>query len=115
MTRQASIPYTHHYGIFLVTLAVFTLLDALLTVVGLSVGARELNSVVTQWGVHSWILFRVLFLGCLIAVFITGFYLCQQYSPIGLRILVTVLFLLNAFIGAVVVSGIFTIYAQITF
>jgi len=87
MSRNTSAIYAPHYEVFLVTLTVFTLLDVLLTVVGLSVGCRELNPVVTQWGLPSWILFRILLLGCLISIFITGYYLCRQYTSKGLQIL----------------------------
>jgi hypothetical protein len=113
MTNHASSPFIPFYGLFLVTLTVFTLLDALLTVVGLRVGLIELNPIVTQWGIQSWVLFRVLFLGCLIALFVSGYYLCREYSPAGLRILGVILFLLNAFIGAVVFSSVFSISTQI--
>lgn len=112
MTSRISNLFTPHYGLFLVTLMLFTLLDALLTVVGLRVGLTELNPIVTQWGIHSWILFRILFVACLIAVFVTGYYLCREYSLMGLRILGVILFLLNAFIGAVVFSSIISIYLQ---
>ncbi|MCW4041014.1 MAG: DUF5658 family protein [Candidatus Bathyarchaeota archaeon] len=110
--RTASL-FVPYYGLFLVTLTLFTFLDAFLTVVGLRVGLTELNPIVTQWGIQSWILFRILFVACLIAVFITGYYLCREYSPTGLRFLGVFLFLLNAFIGAVVFSSVISIYLQI--
>ena len=113
MARHIVSLFVPHYGLFLVTLALFTLLDALLTIVGLRVGLTELNPIVTQWGIRSWILFRILFVACLIAVFITGYYLCRAHSPTGLRILGTILFLLNAFIGAVVFSSVISIYLQL--
>lgn len=113
MVRRIASFFVPYYGVFLVTLAMFTMLDALLTIVGLRVGLTELNPLVTQWGVYSWILFRILFVACLIAVFITGYYLCRAYSLTGLRILGVALFLLNAFIGAVVFSSVISIYLQI--
>ena len=113
MARRIASLFVPHYSLFLITLALFTLLDALLTIVGLRVGLTELNPIVTQWGLHSWILFRILFVACLIAVFITGYYLCREYSPTGLQILGAILFLLNAFIGAVVFSSVISIYLQL--
>jgi predicted Co/Zn/Cd cation transporter (cation efflux family) len=101
------------YLTLLVALAVFTLLDALITVVGLGVGLVELNPVVTTWGIQSWVIFRVLLLGCMVSVFFTGYRLCSKRFPKGLLMLETTLFILDSFIGAVVFSGFLAIYLKL--
>ena len=93
------------YLTLLVALAVFTLLDALITVVGLGVGLVELNPVVAMWGVQFWVIFRVLLLGCMLTVFFAGYRLCLKHFPKGLWMLRTALFMLNFYIGTVVFSG----------
>jgi len=101
------------YVTLLVVFAVFTLLDALTTAVGLGVGLVELNPVVTMWGVKFWVVFRIMLLGCMLTVFFVGYQLCLKHFPKGLRILKTTLFMLDSFIGAVVLSGFLAIYLKL--
>jgi len=103
------------YLTLLVALAVFTLLDALTTVAGLAVGLVELNPVVTMWGIQFWVMFRILLLGCMVTVFFVGYRFCLKHFPKGLWILGTTLFILNAFIGAVVFSGFLAISLKLLF
>ena len=60
------------YPVLLAAFAVFTLLDALTTVVGLGVGLIELNPVVWMLGIPFWVLFRTLLLGSMLTVFFFG-------------------------------------------
>lgn len=103
------------YLILLVAFAVFTLLDAVITVVGLSVGLVELNPVVAMWGVSSWVVFRILLLGCMLAVFFASHRICLRHFPKGLQMLKATLFILDSFIGAVVFSGSLAIYLRLMF
>jgi len=103
------------YLTLLVALAVFTLLDALTTVVGLGVGLIELNPVVTMWGVQFWVIFRILLLGCMLSVFFVGYRLCLKHFQKGLWMLGTTLFMLDSYIGAVVFSGFLAIYLKLLF
>lgn len=103
------------YPALLVVLAAFTLLDALITVVGIGVGCVELNPVVTMWGVQFWVMFRILLLGCMLTVFFAGYQLCLKHFPKGLRMLETTLFILDAYICTVVFSGFLAIYFNLLF
>jgi hypothetical protein len=103
------------YLILLAALAVLTLLDALITVVGLGVGLVELNPLVDVWGIQSWAMFRILLLGCMLIVFYVGYRFCLKHSSRGLRMLKTTLFMLDSFIGAVVFSGSLAIYLKFLF
>lgn len=96
-------------------LAVFTLLDVLTTTVGLQVGCVELNPVVTLWGVGFWAIFRILLLGGMLTVFIAIRRLCLKHFQKGLRIFEAVLFMVDAYIGAVVFSSFFAIYFKLVF
>jgi len=103
------------YLTLLVALAVFTLLDALITVVGMGVGCVELNPVVTMWGVQFWVIFRILLLGCMLTVFFAGYRLCLKHFPKGLWMLRAALFMLDLYIGTVVFSGFLAIYLKLLF
>jgi len=103
------------YAMLLIVLAVFTLLDALTTVVGIRVGCVELNPIVILWGVPFWIVFRMLLLGCMLAVFFAGYRLCKKHLQKGLWIFQTTLFLLDLYIATVVFSGFFAIYSRLLF
>jgi len=103
------------YLTLLVALAVFTLLDALITVLGLGVGCVELNPVVTMLGVQFWLMFRILLLACMLTVFFAGYQLCLKHFPKGLWILRTTLFILDLYIGTVVFSGFLAIYLKLLF
>jgi len=103
------------YLTLLVAFAVFTLLDALITVVGLGVGCVELNSLVTMWGVQFWVVFRILLLGCMLTTLIVGYRFCLKHFPKGLRMLETTLFMLDFYIGIVVFSGLLAIYLKLLF
>jgi len=103
------------YLTLLVSLAVFTLLDALITVLGIGIGCVELNPVVTLWGVQFWVMFRVVLLGCMLTVFFVGYRFCLKHFPKGLWILGATLFMLDVYIGAVVFSGFLAIYLNLLF
>jgi len=103
------------YLTLLASLAVFTLLDALITVAGTGVGCVELNPVVITWGVQSWVMFRIVLLGSMLAVFFAGYRLCLKYSPKGLWMLRTTLFMLDVYIGAVVFSGFLAVCSKLLF
>jgi len=103
------------YLTLLLALAVFTLLDALNTIVGLRVGLIELNPVVTILGLQFWVPFRMLLLGCMETVFFSGYRFFQKHFPRGLWILTTTVFMLDIYIGAVVVSGFLAICLKLLF
>lgn len=105
------------YRTLLAYFIVFTLLDVLATAAGLTVGCVELNPFVTGLGVGVWAVFRVVLLAYLLAVFIIGYRFCvSRFShQIWLtRVFEAVLFALDLYIGAVVFSGFFAIYATLT-
>jgi hypothetical protein len=93
----------------LVALAVFTLLDSVTTVVGLSVGCVELNPVVMMLGIPFWVVFRVVLLGGMLTVFFVGYRFCTIHFQKGAWMLQTALSLLDVFIGTVVFSGVLAI------
>ena len=102
------------YLALLVALAVFTLLDALITAVGIGVGCVELNPVVTMWGVKFWMLFRILLLGCMVTVFYIGRGFCLKHFPKGSEILEKTLIALNFYIAAVVFLGFLAICLKLS-
>jgi len=102
------------YRALLVYLAIFTLLDALVTMVGLGVGCVELNPVVTTLGLESWAILRILLLGYMLTVFFAGYRFCFNRSSKGIWALGTTLFGLDLYIGTVVFSGFFAIYSRLT-
>ncbi|MDH5663627.1 MAG: hypothetical protein OEY90_04085 [Candidatus Bathyarchaeota archaeon] len=103
------------YLVLLAALTVFTVFDALTTVVGIGVGCVELNPVVTMWGVQFWVMFRILLLGCMLTVFFAGYRLCLKHFQKGLWMFQTTLFILDVYIGTVVFSGFFVIYSKLLF
>jgi len=102
------------YRALLVYLAIFTLLDALVTMVGLGVGCVELNPVVTTLGVEFWAILRILLLGYMLTVFFAGYRFCFNRFSKGIWALGTTLFGLDLYIGTVVFSGFFAIYSRLT-
>jgi hypothetical protein len=102
------------YLTLLVTFAVFTLLDAVTTVVGLRVGCVELNPMVKMWGIPFWVMFRILLLGCMLTTFFVGNRFFLKHFPKGSWMLRTTLFILDVYIGAVVFSGLLAICLKLT-
>jgi len=103
------------YLTLLIALAVFTLLDALITVVGIEIGCIELNPVVTMWGIQFWVMFRIILLGCILTVFFAGHRLCLKHFQKGLWMLKTTLLMLDFYIGTVVLSSFLTVYLKLLF
>lgn len=103
------------YLTLLFALAVFTLLDALITVVGIGVGCVELNPVIMMWGVQPWVVFRMVLLGCMLIVFFVGYRLSLIHFPKGLGMLKITLFMLDLYIGTVVFSGFLAICSKLLF
>ena len=103
------------YKALMILLAVFTLLDAVVTKVGLGVGCVELNSFVINLGLDLWTVFRLMLLGYLMLVFFLGYRLCIKRFKKGLLMLKTSLFMLNFYIGAIVFSGFFSICSRVFF
>ena len=99
----------------MVFLAIFTVLDAFVTRIGLSVGCVELNPFVNNLGLDSWSIFRILLLTYLLLMYFIGFRICQAHSIKGLSILKNSLYAIDASIGAIVFSGIFSICSKILF
>jgi len=103
------------YLVLLAAFAVFTLLDALTTVVGLGVGLIELNPVVLMLGIPFWVLFRILLLGSMLIVFFFGHkFLMRRFDKGAIVMRITLLFL-DAYIGTVVVWGFLAISLKLIF
>lgn len=103
------------YLALMFALAGFTLLDALITVVGMRIGCVELNPVVTMWGVELWATFRILLLGCMLTAFFVGYRLCLKHFQKGLGMLKGALLALNLYIGTVVFFGFLAIIMKAPF
>lgn len=101
------------YKTLMALLATFTILDAVITKIGLSVGCVELNPFVNKLGLDVWTIFRILLLIYLLAVYFTGYRVCHYRSPKGLFILKNSLWAINIYIGAIVFSDIFHILATL--
>jgi len=101
------------YMVLLAALAGFTLLDALITVVGIGFGCVELNPVVTMWGVEFWAIFRILLLACMLTTFFAGYRLCFKHFQKGIGMLKATLFVLDFYIGAVVFFGFLAIFTKL--
>jgi len=101
------------YKILMALLAIFTLLDAVVTKIGLSLGCVELNSFVNNLGLDMWTIFRLLLLIYLLTAYFTGYRICQYRSSKGLLMLKNSLWAIDIYIGAVVFSGIFHILARL--
>ena len=98
----------------LVTFGLFTLLDALITLVGLEVGCVELNPVVAMWGVQFWVIFRIILLGCILTVFFVGHRFCLNHECTRtLWMLEKSIFILNLYIVIVVLSGVLAIVLKL--
>ena len=98
-----------------ISFTIFTLLDILVTRVGLGVGCVELNQFVTDSGLGLWTLFRVGLLVYLLVMFCAGYRLCKYRFSRILPVLNTSLAILNIYIGVIVFSGIFSIFSKLFF
>jgi hypothetical protein len=94
-------------------LAVFTLLDTLVTRIGLGLGCVELNQFVVTAGLGFWTLFRIGLLVYLLVVFSAGYRFFQNHFSKGLPLLSSGLFVLNLYIGTIVFSGVLTILSKL--
>ena len=103
------------YLVLLIALAVFTLLDALTTVVGLGVGLIELNPFVLMLGTPFWVLFRILLLGGMLTVFFLGHKFLMRRFAKGAIVMQTTLLFLDVYIGTVVVWGFLVISLKLLF
>jgi len=103
------------YLVLLAALAVFTLLDALTTVVGLGVGLIELNPVVLILGTPFWVLFRFLLLGSMLTVFFFGYKFLMNRFDKGATVMRITLLFLDVYIGTVVVWGFLAISLKLLF
>ena len=101
------------YKITMALLAIFTLLDSVVTKIGLSLGCIELNSFVNNLGLDSWIIFRMLLLLYLLGVYFAGYRICQYRSSKGLLMLQNSLYAIDIYVGAIVFSGIFHIISRL--
>ncbi len=95
--------------------AVFTLLDALLTVVGIRIGCAELNPAVLTLGAGMWTGLRVTMLAILLGVFHTSYNFLSKHSETGIKIFKVTMILLNIYIGTVVLSNFAAIFTQLRF
>lgn len=93
-------------------LIVFTLLDALVTGIGLGLGCVELNHFVLSVGLGFWMLFRIGLLVYLLVVFSAGYRFFQSHFSRGLPLLRTGLVILNLYMGATVFSGVLAILSK---
>lgn len=100
------------YKALMILLTAFTLLDTMVTRVGLGVGCVELYQFVTTADLSFWTLFRIRLLGYLLTLFFAGYRLCQNHFSKGLPVLNTSLAILNIYMGAIVFSGIFLILSR---
>jgi hypothetical protein len=94
-------------------LAIFTLLDTVVTKIGLSVGCVELNSFVNNLGLNSWTIFRMLLLFYLLIVYFVGYRMCEHRSIKGLSMLKNSLYAIDVSIGAIVFSGVFHLFSKL--
>ena len=101
------------YKILMALLAIFTLLDAIVTKMGLSLGCVELNPFVNNLGLDSWSIFRLLLLFYLLAVYFAGYRIFQHRSVKILSMLKNSLYAINIYIGAIVFSGIFHVLSRL--
>ena len=99
------------YKIPITLLALLTILDALVTKIGLSLGCVELNSFVINLGVNNWSIFRLLLLIYMLAVYFIGYRIFRYRSAKSLLMLKSSLYAIDIYIGAIVFSGIFHIFS----
>jgi hypothetical protein len=97
----------------MILLTVFTLLDTLVTRIGLGVGCVELNDFVLSFGLGFWVLFRIVLLVYLLVVFFAGYRFFQSHFSRGLPLLRTGLIVLNLYMGAIVFSGVLSILSKV--
>ena len=97
----------------MVFLGFFTLLDIIITRLGLSLGFVELNTFVNNLGLDAWSIFRVLLLGYLFVLYYLGYKLSLPHSEKGFWMLQNSLYAINIAIGAIVFSGIFHVIPQL--
>jgi hypothetical protein len=90
-------------------LASFTILDVVITKVGLGFGFIELNAFVTALGVESWVIFRFLLLIYLLVIYFTGYCVLKSRSSRSFSLLKNSLYAVNVYMGAIVFSGFFHI------
>ena len=97
----------------MVFLVIFTLLDTLITKIGLSLGCVELNPFVNNLGLGSWSIFRLLLLFYLLGVYFVGYRIFQRRSPRSLSLLKNSLYAIDVYIGAIVFSGVFHVLSRL--
>jgi hypothetical protein len=98
----------------LIYFGVLSLLDAALTAFGLKVGCVELDRLVLTLGFWPWTLLRVGLIVYLVAVFFLAYQFSKKNpSKRSAGLIKGVLFLLNAYIGAIVFSGILSVFSTI--
>jgi len=101
------------YKILMALLTSFTLLDALVTKIGLSFGCVELNALVTNFGLERWVIFGFLLLIYLLVIYFAGYRIFKYRSPKSFHVLKNSLYAVNIFIGAIVFSGVFHILSRV--
>ena len=101
------------YLVLMAALAGFTLLDAVITVLGMRIGCVELNPLVTMWGVEFWTVFRILLLGCMLTAFFVSYRICLKHFQKGLAMLKATLLMLDVYIGIVVFFGFLAIILKL--
>jgi hypothetical protein len=97
------------YKMLIFFLTIFTILDVIITRIGLNIGCIELNVFVNNLGLDLWTIFRLLLLFYLITVYSIGYQMLKSRSSRGFWMLKNSLYPINIFIGAIVFSGFFHI------
>ena len=97
----------------MILFAVFTVLDMMVTGIGLGVGCVELNTFVLSFGLGFWTLFRVVLLAYLLVVFFAGYRFFQSHFSRGLPLLRTGVVILDVYMGAIVFSGLLAILSKV--
>jgi hypothetical protein len=97
----------------MILFAAFTVLDMLVTGIGLGVGCIELNTFVLSFGLVFWTLFRIVLLTYLLVVFFAGYRFFQSHFSRGLPLLRTSVVILDVYMGAIVFSGVLTILSRV--
>ena len=101
------------YPVLLAVFALFTVLDALVTAVGIRIGLIELNPIVLSWGIPLWVIFRILLMVCMVITFFFGYKFISKHFPVGTQILRAALIILDVYIATVVFSGFLAIFLQL--
>ena len=101
------------YKVLMALLASFTILDVVITKVGLGFGFVELNVFVTALGVESWVIFRFLLIIYLLVIYFAGYRVLKSSSSISFSLLKNSLYAVNVYIGAIVFSGFFHILSMV--